>query len=77
MGTEYLAISKRGNDVKVCSTGSLFVFYLHTDGAKEWAQANVEIPDHMWLGNNIAFACEHGYAKEIAFAMLDAGLAVE
>ncbi len=62
-------------DVTVRSEGTLFVLYLHSEAAQQWTRDHVEIADHMWLGDS-AFVCEHWYAKDIAFAMLEAGLKV-
>ena len=63
-------------DITVDNQGTLFVFHIHTDRAKEWVEQHVQIEDHMWLGDK-AFACEHRYAPAIAEGMQNDDLIVE
>jgi hypothetical protein len=61
-------------DVLVRNEGTLFIFRPLTASAKRWVEENVNVPDHMWLGDG--FAVEHRYAPAIAEGMQEAGLLV-
>lgn len=65
-------------DVTVENHGTIFVFRLHTDAAREWADENVEVPDYMQMGpiGNGSFTCEHRCAPAIAEGMQEGGLIV-
>ena len=62
-------------DATVANHGTLFTFDLLTDEAREWVDAEVDVPSYMWLGGR-SFACEHRFALDIAMGMMEAGLSV-
>ena len=61
------------DDVKVENHGTLFLFRLLTDAARDWVEAHVD-PEAQWFGG--ALVVEHRYARDLAQGMLDDGLAV-
>ena len=61
-------------DVQVQNHGTLYVFIPCTDEARNWIEENVQIENHMRLGNN--FACEWRFADAIVNGMREAGLVV-
>lgn len=62
-------------DVDVAGHGSVFVFGLKTDAAREWVNENVALEDWQWFGQS-RFAVDHRYAAPLAHAMREAGLVV-
>ena len=62
-------------DVRVENEGTVFIFWLQTDAARDWADENVDVEDYMLLDSG--FACEHRCARDIALGMLGEGLVVE
>lgn len=63
-------------DIEIENHGTLYLFRLHTDEAREWVEQNVEVPDYMWRGKDV-FACEHRYAESLTNGMISAGLDVQ
>lgn len=61
-------------DVTVENHGSVFLFRLHSDEAREWVDTYVD-PDAMYFGD--ALAVEHGFAGQLADGMIGDGLEVE
>ena len=61
-------------DVQVENEGSIFMFHVLTDAAREWVNENVGLESWQWLGN--AFTVEHRYAQDLAEGMQDDGLTV-
>jgi hypothetical protein len=60
-------------DVTVENHGTLFLFRLRTEAAREWVEANVG--ESTFFGG--ALVCEHRFALSLAEGMLEDGLAVE
>jgi len=60
-------------DVTVQNEGTIFLFHLHTDAAREWVGEYV--PDPAWFGESLAV--EHRYARDLAQGMLDDGLVLQ
>lgn len=60
-------------DVNVVNHGTIFVFDLLTEDARQWVTSNVADP--MWMGRSIAV--EHRYARPLADGMQSDGLVVE
>jgi hypothetical protein len=60
-------------DVAVENHGSVFLFRLHTEAAREWVAEHVDEP-MFWCG---ALACEPRCAEGLAEGMLSDGLNVE
>ncbi len=60
-------------DVTVENHGSIILFRLHTQAARDWVEANVHEP--IWFGN--ALACEPRCAHALAGGMDSEGLVVE
>ena len=54
--------------------GSLYIFQPMNGVALEWAQANVEIPDYMWIAGG--FACEHSCAAALYQGITNEGFTV-
>jgi hypothetical protein len=61
-------------DVRIIGSGSVFVFMLTTDEARQWVDAHVS-DDRQMLGHGLAV--EHRYAAALAEGMQVDGLAVE
>jgi len=53
---------------------TVYSFELMTDAARQWVDENVQAEAWQWLGHSLAV--EHGYTRELAQGMLDAGLNV-
>jgi hypothetical protein len=53
----------------------VFLFYLDTDRAIEWARENVATEPHHWVGWG-AIAVEHRFAADIAGGLQAAGMVV-
>ena len=60
-------------DVEISNQGTIFLFFLISQEAREWVQENVAEP--LWFGN--ALACEARYAPELAYGMITGGLICE
>ena len=63
---------KNASDFAVDNHGTIIVFHLFTDRAREWVNENVNIPSYMRLGGD--FACEHRMAEGILEGMAEEGL---
>lgn len=61
-------------DVVVTNHGSVFLFDLRTEAAREWVEANVH-EERSYLGT--ALAVEHRFARDLARVMRDDGLNIE
>lgn len=61
-------------DVTVGNHGTIFLFEPHTEAANAWLDANVG-DDAMWMSG--ALVVEHGYARDLADAMLAEGLVLQ
>lgn len=61
-------------DVRIVGDGSVFLFVLLTDDAREWVDTFVS-DDRLMFGGGIAV--EHRYAASLAAGMQDAGLVLE
>ena len=61
-------------DVQIENEGSIFMFHVLTDTAREWVDENVGLESWQWLGR--AFAVEHRFAEDLAGGMQEAGLEV-
>lgn len=59
-------------DCTVENCGSIFLFRPESDSAREWLEENT---DGQWFGG--ALAVEPRYARDLADAMLDEGLALQ
>lgn len=62
------------NDVEIIGGGSLYLFLLLTEQAREWVEECVS-PDRRMLGSGLAV--EHRYAAALAEGMQADGLVVE
>lgn len=62
-------------DVEIENQGSIFVFTLNTDEAREWVEEFVEVPSHMQPSGSVLYV-EHNHADTLAAGMVAAGLAV-
>lgn len=63
-------------DVIVTGSGTIYRLSARTAAAREWIDANVEIPDYMRLGSGTSFCCEHRYVGGIVAGMQAEGLVV-
>lgn len=61
-------------DVTVQNEGTIYLFHLESEEAREWAAEHVE-EGAQYLGD--ALAVEHRYAHDLAIGMIEAGLEVE
>ena len=61
-------------DVQIENEGSIFMFRVLTDTAREWVKENVGLESWQWHGN--AFAVEHRFAEDLAEGMQGDGLNV-
>jgi hypothetical protein len=68
------SVSSGSADVRIVGGGSVFLFILLTDDAREWVDAYVS-DDRVMFGGGIAV--EHRYAASLAAGMVDAGLVLE
>ena len=68
------SISTHSADVRIIGEGSVFLFLLLTDDAREWVDAYVS-DDRLMFGGGIAV--EHRYAASLAAGIQDAGLVLE
>jgi hypothetical protein len=59
-------------DVNVTNHGSLLLFALLTNAAKDWVEENVAEPQ--WFGYHLV--CEHRYAADLVAGMRADGLEV-
>jgi len=59
-------------DIQVRNEGTIYLFTPITNVGSEWIAENVEEP--LWFGDSIA--CEHRFARDLAFAMEEDGLIV-
>ena len=64
----------RGVDVRILAGGSVFLFVLLTDAAREWVEQCVSQDRLMFRGG---LAVEHRYAAALALGMQDDGLMIE
>ena len=62
-------------DVQVTGEGTIFLFDLRTEKAREWVAENVEAEAYQWFGH--VLVVEHRFAWGLAQGMLDAGLVLE
>ncbi len=62
-------------DVAIENHGSIFVFSLNTDDAREWVEEFVDVPSHMRPSGSTLHV-EHGHAETLAAGMAAAGLTV-
>lgn len=65
---------EKQTDVTVLNEGTIVLFVLNTEAAQEWVEENVDAPDYLRFGGNLAV--EHRFAEAIIHGMLDAGLDV-
>ena len=64
----------RGVDVRILAGGSVFLFVLLTDAAREWVERRVSQDRLMFRGG---LAVEHRYVAPLAAGMQDDGLRIE
>jgi hypothetical protein len=64
---------KKTVDVNVENHGSIFLFRLNTQAARDWVAEHV--PEPMWFGG--ALACAANYAWDLGQGMLSDGLILE
>jgi len=62
------------SDIKVQNHGSIFTIIPLSESAKEWLDTNVDIPDHMRMGNLLCV--NHRYIQAIVDAMVTEGFEV-
>jgi hypothetical protein len=63
-------------DVSVANEGTIFLFTLHTNAAREWVAEHVQLESYQWMGNS-SFGVEHRYALDLAAGMQSDGLTVQ
>lgn len=65
-------------DVIASNDGTLWVFECVTQGARDWAHENVNVPDYLWLGPASLgrFAVEHRFAGQLVEGFAEAGFRV-
>ncbi len=63
-------------DVMVQNHGTIFLFHLLTEKARQWVESNVNVEPYMWFGD-CSMACEHRLAADLAVGMMDGGLEVK
>lgn len=63
-------------DLTILDEGTVVLFQLNTDIAREFVDENVQIANWQWLGNR-SFAVEHRYAGNLIAGMQKGGLTVE
>ena len=68
-----LAVKHDSPDVVITNHGSVFLFGLMTERAKNWVRDHVS-DDALWFGPSLAV--DRRYALDIANGMIDAGLEV-
>lgn len=61
-------------DVEIQNEGTIFLFHLQTEAAREWVLENVD-RGSPYLGP-YTLAVEHRYARDLAAGMQNAGLEV-
>uniref|UniRef100_A0A6M3LKC5 Uncharacterized protein n=1 Tax=viral metagenome TaxID=1070528 RepID=A0A6M3LKC5_9ZZZZ len=62
------------SDVKVLNHGTIFTIQPLSEQAEDWINTNVEIPDHMRMGNILCI--DHHYIETIVNAMVTEGFEV-
>ena len=62
-------------DVRIEDQGSLVLFHLETDEARDFFQEYVDTPDYSWLGG-AAVAVEHRVADDLIEVLRGNGLEV-
>jgi hypothetical protein len=62
-------------DVTIQNEGTISLFHLNTNAAREWVSANVYSEDRQIFGD--ALAVEHRFADDVLIGMLDSDLEVE
>ena len=67
---------KDGVDVEVTDQGTIVLFTLHSERAKEWVQENVETESWQWLGD-VSFAVDHRMAMSLVAGFVDEGMQVD
>lgn len=70
-----MTVETQTADVLVENHGTLWLFNLLTDSAREWVDSNVEVPDYMWRCGG--FCCEHRCGPSLVEGMREEGLTVE
>ena len=70
------ALLAPAGDITISTAGSVTVFQLNTDAARNWVEEAVEVPGWCWLGRD-RFGVDHRAGFELAFLADDAGLEVE
>lgn len=68
-----MTVTASTTDFSVENHGTLFLFRLHTEAAREWVEGRVP-EDAQFFGG--ALVVEHRYAPALAEGMLEDGLAV-
>lgn len=63
------------SDVTVSGGGTIYLFHLESDTARDWVDDQVQLEGWQWLGR--AFAVEHRYVGALIEGMLADGLRVE
>lgn len=58
-------------DVSLFNEGSIVLFQLNTEAAREWVSEHVD-PAATWFGNSLVV--DHRYVDDLVDGMLDAGL---
>lgn len=66
--------SNHPTDVSISGSGTLYLFHLNTNAARDWVQEFVS-EDRQFFGN--ALAVEHRFVEDLAAALSQDGLAVE
>ncbi len=61
-------------DVQIVGTMGFYTFHMLTNKAIKWVKENVQLESWQVIGNS--FACEGGYAQDLAQVMLKSGLKV-
>ena len=63
-------------DFGVENHGTLWLFIILTDHAREFVAEHVAIPDHMWQGGDDVFAVEHGCGMDLVNGIVEHGLTI-
>jgi hypothetical protein len=62
-------------DVNVSNQGTVFLFTLNTQAAKDWVKEHLQLASWQWTGNR-SFAVDHHYAENLCHGMRGDGLVV-
>lgn len=62
-------------DVTVSNHGSIMMFEVNTEAAREWFEENVPTESWQWMGHSLAV--EPRYAENLVAGIVEAGMTVD